>query len=76
MGPSFDWKQDAFGYVEHLVNIAMDLVWLGVTSDRKGSTVAGWQAHGHHLVSRQLLAQGLPGSVNALFEEGAFYADQ
>jgi hypothetical protein len=60
LGPSHDWREDALGYTEDPVNVAVDLLWSCIASDGEGLAISGRQSHGHHLVSGKLTAQGIP----------------
>jgi hypothetical protein len=60
LGPSHDWQEDALGYAEHPVNVAVDLLWSCIAPDGKGLAIGGRQSHGHYLVSGKLTAQGFP----------------
>jgi hypothetical protein len=75
LGPSLDWREDAFGHTEHPVNVAVDLLRACIAPDGERPTIGGRQAHGHDLVSGKLAAQGLPGSVDTLLQEGALNTD-
>ena len=76
LGPSLDWREDAFGHAEHPVNVAVDLFWPCIAADGEHSAIGGRQAHCDDLVSGQLAAQGLPGGVDTLLQKGALNTDQ
>jgi hypothetical protein len=54
----------------------VDLLWPCIAADGEGSAIGGRQSYGDHLVSGQLAAQGFPGSVDTLIQEGALNTDQ
>jgi hypothetical protein len=59
LGPSHDRGEDALGYTQHPVNVAVDLLWSCIASDSQRLAIGGRQSHSHYLVSGQLPAPSM-----------------
>jgi hypothetical protein len=44
VGPSLDWRKDAFGHTQHAVNVAVDLLWSCIAPDGERSAIGDYQS--------------------------------
>jgi hypothetical protein len=43
LGPSLDWRKDAFGHTQHPVNVTVDLLWPCIAPDDERSAIGDYQ---------------------------------
>ena len=43
LGPSLDWRKDAFVHTQHAVNVAVDLLWSCIAPDGERSAIGDYQ---------------------------------